>query len=720
MALFAAAGMMATSALAQTAGGSGAQPDRGAVPEEDIVVTAQRRGSERLQDVPISVGVVSQDFARENQIRNLSDVSVYIPGVLPSSDTPGLRQGFFAIRGIGSNDPTLGANPSVAVFLDDVYIGHPRIANLSLFDIERVEIAKGPQGTLYGRNTIGGAIAVVTRRPSLTQPEVQLNAQTVGYGESRLEAAAGAPLIEGTLGFRLAGQITDGSGRVKELTTGREVGYESTRNLRASVAWDASPALRFDVIGEYGRLTGPGAALTNVLPLPGHATTDPKGDVAYDTFGDNLVRARSLSGRATLDLGAATLTAITAYRSDDSFYAAEADYTTLNLVSQRIAVDLEQFSQEVRLASVGDAPLTWLLGASYYREKEREDVTITAGGDLLRLFGAPVPSSLRESQTRRGRENVDSYAAFGEATYAIVGGLRLTLGLRYTHDRVDQVVDTNRLLGPLRAVLRDGVYTPTDGPVRRRRSFSGWAPRVALDWKPADHVLLYASVTKGYKTGGFDPGRPTESSFSPEKVWSYEVGAKTAFLQNRVTFNVAGFTYDYSNLISRALVNTVLQLYESSIRGRGIESDLVIRPVRGVRLSNALTYIDAEYKDFLQGTEQLAGNRVPLPRFTSTTALDLDVPVAGLAAGVRLEHQRRSGSFSDPANTPDTAVGGYDLVNLRASVGSPDGRWELGIFGRNVLDRKFTIQHNVALPGLIETIAVSRGSYWGADLAIRF
>lgn len=686
---------------------------------EEVIVTAQRRGAERLQDVPIAIGVVSEAFAREAFIRTLTDVGSYVPGVVPTSDTPGLRQGFFNIRGIGSNDPTLGANPSVAVFQDDVYIGHSRIANLSLYDIERVEVAKGPQGTLFGRNTIGGAIAVQSRRPGFGAAEVRGLLQATDYGERRIEAGAGGPVGE-ALALRLAGQATDGAGRVRELTSGRKVGYEDSAAFRASAAWTPAETVLVTVTGEYGASDGPGAASTNVLPLPGHRATDPLGPVAYDRFGDSEIRARSLSARVEAELGELTLSTVTAYRDDASAFAAEADYTVLNLVSQSVDVDLQQLSQEVRLTSGTGERLTWLAGASYYREKEREVLSITPGGDILRMFGAPVPSSLSETQTRRGRETIDSYAGFGEATYRLTPELRVTGGLRYTRDEVDQSVTTNRFAGPFRAIFGDGVYGATDGTVHRARTFSGWTPRLTLDWKPREDVMLYGSVTKGYKTGGFDPGRPTEEAFSPETVWSYEAGAKATLLDDRVVWNTAVFRYDYSNLISRALVDTAIRLYESSIEGEGLETELQASPLPWLRLAGNLTYQKIEYKDYRQGSLQLAGNRVPVPRLLSTLSAEIEQPLFGLIASLRAEHQYRGRSYAEPENIERLATDGYGLVNLRITLADPEGAWSLGLFGRNLLDRRFKIQHDLTLPNLIETVAYDRGAFWGADLSFRF
>ena len=695
----------------------GTQTENQSSPNE-ILVTAQRR-EERLQDVPISIAALTNEAAEASAVKDLNDVAAYVPGFSAPS-TPGFRTAGYRIRGIGSNFLTVDGSSAVSVFLDDVYLGRPVVANMPLVDMARVEVVKGPQGTLFGRNTIGGAVSLVTNRPT-GNLEGFVRGTVEDYGRWRVEGASNLPLAE-TISARIAGQITSDPGQYRNAATGGNAGGDSNESVRLALLFEPSLTTTFLLTGDLEHMATDGPAVKNRVPLPGNDYRDPYGDVDYDAAQRFVTNGRGLTLRGEFDLDSISAISITNYRHDDVDFLAEVDATPLNMLNQYFTQDFEQFYQEFRLTSANDSPLEWLLAGSYFWEKSDEEGNAIFGGDILRVLGLDVPSEITSTQTRFNSQKIESYAVFGELRYEIVENLTLTAGLRYTHDHLIQTIDTNSLTPPFSLAFGAGIFGPTNGPVTRTESFEGLTPRFVVDYKPSSDLMFYGSVTNGYKMGGFDPSRPTEGSYKPERVWNYEVGMRSSWLDNRLRVNLTGFYYKYSNLLSRNTVNGVLFLLDSKVKGKGFEAEVIANPYAGLDIGTSLSYQDPEFEDFVQSGVQLAGNSVPgSSKFAINTFADYSFPVSsGGDVALRVEYNHTGKAFSLPNNNPNYTIFGAGLTNFRISYSGNDGQYSFGVFGRNIFNVKYLATSGALLPGLIETWSPGPEASFGLEFKVNY
>ncbi|EJL25233.1 outer membrane receptor protein [Caulobacter sp. AP07] len=699
----------APAALAQNATGAAASVD-------EIVVTAQRR-EQRLQDVPIAIGVVTPAIVEKAAMKDLQDLGTYVPGLTTGSG-PGMRFGAFKVRGIGSGGTTLEGSTAVPVFIDDIYMGRPGLNNLALLDIERVEVAKGPQGTLFGRNTIGGAIAVVSRKP-VGEFEAYAEGQ-LGPVEKQITGVVNLPISDRVM-TRVAAQYDDSDARYWNSYKRTHVGAEKTVAVRGQVKVLASDDLTFLLSADLGNLRGDSLQQKNSLPLKGNTTPGFHDPISQNADTLRKVATRGVSLRADWALEAATLSSITGYRYDQWFVTADTDRTSLSLLREQNPQGFQQYSQEFRAVSNGGGPLSWLAGASYYRERAKEDMTITAEAGLLNLFGISAPPTLSASQTRSQRQVTESAAVFGEANYALTERLKVTAGLRYTYDSVDQQVNTNALTSPFTAILGKGVYQPTVGTVYRGKTFSKLTPRVAIDYRFTPDVLAYFSVTNGYKSGGFDAGRPADPAYAPEEVWSYEGGLKSEWFDRKLRVNLAAYAYDYKNLLTRSTINNALVLLSGKVKSRGIESDITFKPVRGLTLTSALSYQKPEYGDYIVAGVNYRGNRLAgANAFTSFHSIDYEFDVKDHAVALRAEHQWIDKAYSQPSNAPQFYTGDASLVNLRAAVTDPSGKYEVAVFGKNVFNQRYYLVNGQLSAGLVHNFVQSPGGYWGFQFKARY
>lgn len=705
----------ASGALAQAQGQTEAAT-QDATTLGEVVVTAQRR-EQRLQDVPISIGVVTPELIEKSAMKDLQDLGGYVPGLTTGSG-PGLRFGAFRVRGISSGGTTLEGSTAVPVFIDDVYMGRPGLNNLALLDIERVEVAKGPQGTLFGRNTIGGAIAVVSKKPS-DQFDAYIDGQVSGM-DDRIGGAVNLPISDRVMA-RIAAQYNDVEPQYWNDFKKEEVGSEQTLAARAQLKVLATDDLSFLISADYGRLRSDGIQEKNSVKLAGNLTPGFNDPISQNAETRREVDTRGVSLRADWALDSMTLSSITSYRNDTWFVAADTDRTSLNLLREQNPQEFKQSSQEFRAVSTTDGPLTWLAGASYYKERAAEDMTITAEAGLLKLFNIPGAATLTSSQTRSQRQTTESWAVFGEVNYALTERLRLTAGLRWTHDTIDQSVQTNALTAPFTLVLGQGIYQPTVGVVNREASFEKVTPRLALDYRLARDVLVYASVTNGYKSGGFDAGKPSEKAYEPEEVWSYEGGLKSEWLDRRLRVNLAAYYYDYDNLLTRSTINNALVLLSGAVKNKGIESEITFRPIRNLTLTSALSFQKPEYGDYVVSGVNYSGNRLAgATEFTAFHAIDYSFDVKGFAVALRAEHQKVGKAYSQPSNSPAFTTGDSSIVNLRASVEDPSGRYELAVFGKNVFDDEYYLVNQQLSAGLVHNFIESPSGYWGLQFRARY
>lgn len=725
-----------TLAMALTATPATAQTQSGEAEEENntIVVTAQRR-EQSLREVPIAVSVFGGEFLEKSRTATVTDLVAFTPGVSGTSvaqTTPRI-----AVRGISTEDFGVGSDPALGIYIDDVYLGRGVSSVSDLFDVRQVEIVKGPQGTLFGRNTTAGAVSITTAKPT---NEFAASGE-LSYGrfdEIVGRAVLNLPIAE-NWALRIAGSSRTRDGFVRN-TEGGRIGAIDSQAMRTSLGYDGAATTVLASFEYRNTRNQPGPYINPVL-----VGTDPFGSVT-----SNLIEGRPDaprddidSYRATLRVehefpGGVTLTSITAYNGFENSYFEDTDSSPLSLLEFGTDGSQDSYSQELRLTGE-TGRLDWSFGAiaardiarsnQFARFSEEDFCAIIFAADCTTAVGAAGELAVIERSDATSRNT--SYGVFGDFTFKATDRLDLIAGLRFSRDRKNFAVRLPRnanQLGPLIIVpLSDaalaalGTLAP-DGTLRQTYRDSGWQPRFAVNYDITDTVSAYASVTRGYKAGGFNQLNPGPA-FRPEGVWSYEIGVKGDIPQHRLSFDIAAYRFDYSNL--QALVDfagSLVTRNAGTATGKGIEGSMTLRPANGVSVSAGAAWQDISYGQFIAGPGQdFTGNRlVRSPEFTANLIADVDTPVSGtLRLLARGEFSYQSSQFFRPSNDPFTRQAGYALVNGSLGLGIGE-HLSLRAFAANLFGERYLVDAAITVPDLLLYTQRGEPRTFGVQAQLRF
>jgi iron complex outermembrane receptor protein len=666
-------------ALAQTANPGAPQAPaatQGAAPTqlEEVVVKAQRR-SERLQKVPITVTAISGEQLAshgETSTNSLTDsVSNLSMNQIGTAVTP-------YIRGVGSNGSNPNDEQSVALYVDGVYIASP-IGNIFDFNnIDQVEVLKGPQGTLFGRNATGGVIQILTKDPSST-PSGQVS---IGYGnydtiKSSLYATGGiGPNLAGDVAF-VYGNNLDGYGH--DIYNGTQTFRQENVGLRSSVLWTPSDETSVRISGDYSTLDGTGTdyqllpgiiGADGMLGYPGKFNTDAN----WPNFANIQAYGGSVRVRQSFDF--ADLISLSAYRYTRELYSLDEDSSPAPIVNSRLTGLAQDFSQELQLVSKADSELKWLLGGYYFNARYAY-APFYLGGAAAAGFGLPSVDIF-------GTQRTSSGSVYGQATYPITTDLHLTAGLRYT---AEYQSDRGSVEGGGITLLT----APFENHVADRLTW-----RFALDYQFNDNLLGYISDNRGMKSGGFNLLNPGTPGYAPEILDAYEIGMKSSWLDRRLVFNLSGFYYDYHHIqvqtIETGGVYTV-NAAAAALKGFDLDTTMVILP--GLTASGGLGYTDGEYTDFPNATftppspydgPQTLGNAsgkrvVNAPRWSANGSLDytFNTPHGDFQADVTATYRGMTYVTADNR----LSIPSYTLVNM-ALTWMPTPLYSLQLWAHNV------------------------------------
>jgi iron complex outermembrane receptor protein len=679
----------------------------GAAAADEIVVTARRR-EETLQDVPLSVSAFSSEQLELTGAQDITAIGQSTPNVTleVSRGTNTTLTAF--IRGVGQQDPVAGFEQGVGIYLDDVYLNRPQAAVLDIYDVERIELLRGPQGTLYGRNTIGGAVKYVTRRLA-AEPAFSVRGAYGSYNQIDVVASGSLPLSET---FRVSGAIAslnrDGFGT--NLTTGQD-NYDK-KILAGRLSAEFEPSANF-LIRLAGDVTQDDSSPRQGYRLIGTAA-DPRLSDRFDTragitnFGplrDNEVQA--YGWQATVEFKpseAWTLKSITAYRGDETETPIDFDSTARRTFDVPAIYKNKQFSQELQAVFEGDR-FAGVLGAYYL------DANAFNGFDVI--FSTISSFTLGDVDT-------ETWAVFGEGTFDLTDTLSLTLGGRYTNDeRVSRVVrqtflgvpspffGNNAALSITAPVVVNGQQVvPTFNGAREDTDFT---PRVILAWKPAEALNLYASFSEGFKGGGFDPrgnfaNADVRAGFRPESVDSFEVGAKARLFDGRLLANTAVFVSDYTDVqipgsvivqtpTGTNFVGTVTNAGAAEFNGVEFEGTAFLTDALTANLS--LGYIDAEYTEFIVNGVNIASQRAVqnTPEWTGSGGLSYAQPlgVFGREGMLTLTGSGAYRGASQQFENPIALLDQKEFWLFDASIvwTSENGGLRAGLHGKNLGDEDY-------------------------------
>ncbi|MFZ4071534.1 MAG: TonB-dependent receptor [Caulobacterales bacterium] len=688
--------------------GLGAAPvavaqERGANAAEDEVVVTARRRVETLQQVPIAVSSLSAEALEAAGVQDITALSQSIPSVtLENSRATNSTLTAF-IRGVGQQDPVAGFEQGVGIYLDDVYLNRPQGAVLDVYDVERIEVLRGPQGTLYGRNTIGGAVKYVTRRLDADKPTLRARFAYGSYDQVDTVVSGSAPLSETfRVGGALAALTRDGFGR--NLTTGAENYNKDVFAFRGSAEWEPSSSFLVRVSGDFTQDDSAARQGYRLLPT---VTTAQRTLLSgrYDTtagitnFGPVVANSVEATGYQLLvDWTPAenwTLRSITAYREDESKSPIDFDSTALRSFDAPVIYTNEQTSQEFQAIYEGDRLA--FVGGVYY-------LNANAYNAFDVIFTSLTSLTIGDVDTL-------TWAAFGEATFDFNDQWSLTVGGRYTEDkRKSRVVRQTFFSVPSPAFGGPGVISAVS-PVpsfRGERTDDAFTPRVILAWQPNDNLNLYASYSQGFKGGGFDPrgnfaNADVRRGFLPEFVDSYELGLKTSLFGGRARINSSVFFADYKDVQIPgsvivagppvSFVGTVTNAGAAEISGVEFEGTAKFTDA----LSGALSfgYINAEYTEFLASGVNVANQRdvQNTPDWTGAASLNYAVPLSlGAQEGVLSfigsgAYRGETQQFEVPIPLLDQE--GYWIYDASVQWTSMNDRWRVGLYGRNLSDERY-------------------------------
>ena len=573
---------------------------------EEVIVTAQKR-AQNLQDVPVAVSAVSGEKIEAMGIGRLEELTAYTPGV---SNTEAATGAFLYIRGVGSGG-NKGFEQSVGTYIDGVYYGRDRSSRNGMFDLQMVEILKGPQGILFGKNTIAGAITMTTRGPT-AEPEgyVKLGYE-VETKEKVVEAAYGGMLTD-TFGARLAVRHAEMDGWMKNTWNGQNIGEEDDIVARLSTLWE--PTANLEMTGKltYSRLrqNEKNAQLTHCSPdlleqVAGiddcrlNSKTTVTAYNRYDGgFGFEELEAWSAGWTINWDIGSHVLTSVTGYtkHTDDMFL--DSDYTHLEVLEAVRDEEYESYSQEFRIASTGGGAIEYIAGV--YFEKSDMDFTANLGMDL-NSRGLPV----RDGRAKLTSQETESQAIFGQLTWHINEAFSATVGGRYSKDEKD--ASANNFCTFYKTFIPTGQPACALGPgfvLKGSRRDENFSPSVILEWRPLDNHMLYAKYSQGYKSGGFDLQTNSPEvdpfSFAPEEVDSLEIGSKSTLLNGAMTLNVALFRNEYKDLQVSTFDGNIGFLVGNAAEAisQGAEVDVNWALTNSLRTAFSVSYLDATYDKF--------------------------------------------------------------------------------------------------------------------------
>lgn len=691
---------------------------------EEIVVTAQKR-AQSLQEVSISISAFTGNQLQELRLDRAYEISQLAPGLF-ATGSRGDSNPIFAIRGIGLNDVFSNNNPTVGIYIDEVVQPFTPLLGFQMFDLERVEVLKGPQGTLYGRNTTGGAINFITKKPG-DELDAYASGTYARFDRFELEGAVGGPVAD-KLKVRLSGKTVQQSGGWQtNAVTGDKIGDQDKKAVRAQILWQ--PSEDVDVLfkgGLYdeksdqqmrehlGYANGPFSFTPcqgflqgirdegNCVSFLGYFDpTAPRRTVENSAiYGfENDVSAKDAAMTLNWRTDAFTLTSVTGYSDYKRVAGEDSDGTPLVMLDSQFTDDIEAFSQELRLTSATTEPLSWVVGAFYSWDR--------IDGDVLQALDQHIFTTRVDTNWT---QKTNSFALFGHAEWMATDQLRLIAGLRYTDEKKKFRYDSVDL-DPFGTTVN--LPTPVAGvnDTLKEDNISG---KLGVDFIVDDNLMLYASASKGFKSGGYKGAiafaLPELDPFRGEDLYAYEVGVKSTLMDGRLLLNAAGYYYDWKDFQAfvteiRGGINVVVLSNAGDARVWGFELDATAYPIDRLMLRGAFNWMDTKIKEFnaAPGAPNFTGNNLAnSPEYSLSGTVRYEFPVEDLGFGmyVLADTSYRSRVFYSLSNNLQNSQKGFWLVNARLAVTSPDEHWEFAVWGRNLTNKLYVSQSYDNFPGI--------------------
>ncbi len=732
----------ATNVVAQTDSGSSAPS------LEEIIVTAQRR-AESVQSTPIAISAFTGDGLQELGVTTVEDLAEITPSLQIFAEQ--INNEAYIIRGIGRSNEDLTTDSGVAVYINDIYIAQPAEANAAFYDIERVEVLRGPQGTLYGKNAVGGVVNIITRKPEENFGGL-VSAEVGSLGLQTYTGAIGGPLVEDRASARLAGYYSRGDGAYRNLTTDERANDVEVEAMRGSLRLTPTDQLEVNLVLDASDSTQDGVLKSVISDYPGaqyilkdffevDAFPSQEANIRSsrsETNGRQGIRQWGGSLRTDYAADAGTVSWLAGYRTEESYNLEDIDRTAFRINNFEATQDTWSSSQELRFVSADDGALSaagrlqWSAGLYWFHEQggRNQDIYLRARvpssqpGDPDNpddgLLGPGTPDTQDSTASFLQTIDTDSYAVFGQAKYDLTPQFGMTLGLRYTDE-------TKRASVAATSVGTGGgdpysLFQP-DGPYQRAQeeTWTMFTPKLVLEYEPVRDIRTYASYARGFKSGGYNGQSGTFEEFAPfepEQADAYELGLKSDLLTDRLRLNLAAFLVNFSDLqvAGTNAQGLVVTTNAADSRIRGIELEVSALPVAALNLHFAVSLMEAEFHNYF--VEEFdptitagppfvivdkEGDRLDdVPEYSVAWGADYDWPLSG---GSGLRFGVNGTIKGDTVSNQNTLrANSYSVVNARLDWTSPDGAWNIAAWMRNLTDEVY-YRGGAAVPDFDKQVA---------------
>jgi iron complex outermembrane receptor protein len=669
---------------------------------EEVVVTATKRESS-LQDVSIAVTALSADMLKNAQITQTADLVALVPSLNMQTGSS-VSDSSFNIRGIGTQVFGIGVEPSVATMIDGVVLGRAGQAFMQLNDVERVEVLRGPQGTLFGKNSSGGVVHIITQNPSNEQ-EAKFSATAIEKGEYQLGGTVSGPITE-TLGYRITAFGSDDDGYVKNLYNGDELNGGTDWSTRGKLRWLPTDSLELEYTGDYSRLDCDCNAQTirqttdpeSIEPLIASSTND---QVNTNSPTNDKVKSYGHALTANWQWNDYTITSISAYRDWEEDFRSDTDAAPISVfgLESGKSTGQDQYSQELRLTSPGEDRLSYVAGLYYFNQTvDREE--------YREILSATTDATFSTENT--------NYAAYGEANYQLTDTVRLVAGARYTHDELSY--DFKRVGGGT------GLPPPVDSTGGNTKD-DDTTVKIASQWDFDDDAMAYVSYSQGYKGQAYNAlfsatEESLDKSVDPEKSDAYELGLKSTLFDRRLELNAALFYTEFKDFQASSLVDdssvdseqpSIAFVVQNvgEVSTKGLEVDFRALVTEKMSLYGGFAYIDATIDDFPGGTcsfgqeergecplgyQDLSNQDLPQsPDWKMNLTVDyaIDLPSQGFDLIARAAYRAQDDVQFDISQDSNTIQDAYGVLDLAMTLTDKQDRYSATVFVKNALDEHY-------------------------------
>lgn len=709
----------------------------------EIVVTATKRGT-NLQDTPISISAYGSDYLARNNVRDFAQIANSIPNLRAPDGLNGISN--VSIRGISSpSRGGAGVEQPVGTYLDQVFAGNSVLGS-QIFDIQQIEVVRGPQGTLFGRNTAAGAISFTSVRPA-SDLEGYVDAEIGNYALHSMKGAVSIPVFEDKLAIRVAGSHLERDGYIRRLSGGT-LGIQNSDAVRVSIVARPTDNLKITVIGGYADEISSQALALFISGPPsftlGNNGRTRVGDV--NDFGLSQTKGTTLTGIVEYQAGRYTMSSITGYRELKSVSIFDEDQTKQDIFTSRTGQvggpdRSEQFSQELRLNSPTGGLFDFTTGLYYYSLKERGSTIGSYGTVLTALLvdaGELPPIFARFQTSEKRRSTIESYAWYGQGNIHLSDKLTVLAGLRLNRETKTFGADASgiKAFAATGAVIVDEPNAPL--VFLKKFKDTVLTPMGGLQYKITPDIMAYATYSQGYKSGGFNADAPLNPAisafFGAENAKNYEVGIRSKFFDRRLTLNATAFWIDYSNLQTQQFVGLQTEVVNAGkARSQGFEVQAATTPLPGWTIDAGLGYTNARYSSFVirdvansTVVSDFTGNRLPFaPRWTSSLSSRYEIDLSSDDnVALQGEWTYSSGYFQDFINDPGGRADGVSQFNGRVSFSIDNDKFEFALWGRNLSNAYVKTDYNGQLPPAIfqgaRFQAYGAPRTFGAEVKVKF